>query len=125
MLTLFGLLHAAVTIATEITLAPLVVTMLSGLVIPLIVGLVTKSGASAQLKQVVTILLAGIAALITSSTLADGSAVFSLETLLLAGMAWLVSITSYLGVYRPLNLNDHTLPDRGLGAVDTTGFEKG
>lgn len=125
MLTLFGLLYAAVTIATEVTLAPLVVSMIVGLAIPLVVGLVTKSGASAQLKQVVTILLAGIAALITSSTVADGSAVFSLETLLLTGMTWLVSIASYLGVYRPLNANDHLAPDRGLGVVDTTGVEKG
>lgn len=126
MYTLSVLLVAAVTIATEISLTPLVVTMLSGLVIPILVGYITKSGAAPQVKQVATILLAGVAALLTSSTLADGSAVFSLETLLLAAMAWLVSIASYLGVYRPLNLNDHTLPDAGFGKViETTGFEKG
>lgn len=124
--TLSVLLVAAVTLATEIALTPIVVSMLSGLVIPIVVGIVTKSGARPQVKQVATILLAGIAALITSSTLADGSAVFSVETLLLAAMAWLVAIASYLGVYRPLNLNDHTAPDRGFGQViDTTGFEKG
>lgn len=124
--TLSVLLVAAVTLATEIALTPIVVTMLSGLGIPIIVGIVTKSGAAPQVKQVVTIVLAGVAALITSSTLADGSAVFSLETLLLAAMAWLVAIASYLGVYRPLNLNDHTLPNTGLGTVvETTGFEKG
>lgn len=124
--TLSVLLVAAVTLATEISLAPIVVTMLSGLVIPIIVGFVTKSAAGPQVKQVATILLAGIAALLTSSTLADGSAVFSLETLLLAVMAWLIAIASYLGVYKPFNLNDHTAPDRGFGQViETTGFEKG
>lgn len=125
MFILSALLVAAVTIATEVTLAPIVVALLSGLIIPVLVGIVTKSGASAQLKQAVTIVLAGVAALITSSTLADGSAVFSLETLLLAVMSWLVAIASYLGVYRPQNLNDRTAPNFGLGAVDTTGFEKG
>lgn len=124
--TLSVLLVAAVTLATEITLTPIVVSMLSGLVIPIIVGFVTKSGAAPQIKQVATILLAGVAALITSSTLVDGSAVFSIETLLLAAMAWLIAIASYLGVYKPFNLNDHAAPDRGFGqVVDTTGFEKG
>ena len=124
--TLSVLLLGAVTIATEVQMTPLVVTMLVGLIIPIVVGIITKSAARPQVKQVVTIVLAGITALITSSTLADGSAVFSIETLLLAGFTWLVSIASYLGVYRPLNLNDHTLPDSGLGTViDTTGFEKG
>jgi hypothetical protein len=124
--TVSVLLVAAVTISTEIALTPIVVTMLSGLIIPIAVGIVTKSAAAPQVKQVVTIVLAGVAALITSSTLADGSAVFSLETLLLAGFTWLVAIASYLGVYRPLNLNDHTLPNSGLGTVvEATGFEKG
>lgn len=124
--TLSLLLVAAVTLATEIRLTPIVVTMLSGLVIPIIVGFVTQSAAGPQVKQVATILLAGVAALIASSTLADGTAVFSVETLLLAAMAWLVAIASYLGVYKPLNLNDRTAPNRGIGSVvETNGFEKG
>ncbi len=116
-------LLAAVTIASEVELAPIVVTMLSGLVIPVLVGLVTKSAARPPVKQVATILLSGVAALVASSTMIDGSAVFSVETALLAGMAWLMSVASYLGVYQPLDLNDRMLPGSGLGrAVE---IEKG
>jgi hypothetical protein len=106
---------SAVTLATEIELTPIAVTVLSGLVIPVLVGLVTKSTARPQVKQVLTVLLSGVAALVATTTLDDGSAVFSLETLLLATVSWLVAIASYLGVYKPLNLNDHTAPDRGFG----------
>jgi hypothetical protein len=107
----------AVAIATTITLTPIVVTLLTGTLIPILVGLVTRSGASPGLKQAITIVLAGAAALIVQSTLADGSAVFSLETLILAAANWLVAIATYAGFFRSLNINDHLAPTRGLGPV--------
>ncbi len=115
----------AVSIDTTITLAPLVVVLLTGTFIPILVGIVTKLDASPGLKQVVTIVLAGIAGLLNASLVADGSAVFSVETLLLACATWLVAIAEYAGVMGSARINDRLFPNFGLGApIGTTAVEK-
>lgn len=124
---LFHLIGAAlaVSIETTITLAPLVVVLLVGTFIPILVGIVTKLDASPALKQVLTIVLSGIAGLLNTAVVADGSAVFSVETLLLAGATWLTAIATYAGVYGSARTNDHLAPKFGIGgAIDTTAVEK-
>lgn len=114
----------AVALATAITLTPVVVSLLTGTVIPVLVGAVTKSGASRRLKQAVTLVLSGIAALIFAGVTGDGSSVFTLETVAYAAMSWASSIAIYNDVYKRLDLNEKLAPERGLGVIDTTAVER-
>ena len=102
-------------VVTSVTIGPLVVTLLSGTIIPILVGLVTKSSASAGWKQAATVVLAGVAGLIQSSVGVTGASVLSTDTLILAAASWVVAIATYHGVYQAHDINSTLSPDRGLG----------
>jgi hypothetical protein len=119
------LLALAVTLASTITLSAVAVQLLVGVLLPVFIGAVTKSNASAGLKQALTVILVGLSALLIISTLSDGTAVISLETLLLTAGGWVVTIAAYHGLYKPHDLNGHLAPDSGLGgAIEATGYER-
>jgi hypothetical protein len=100
-------------------LDPQVVRALVVLVIPVLVGLVTKASASDRVKAVVTIVLAGVGTLIVQATADDGSAVIS------AVMAWdwlvttALAVAAYLGILKPVvgngDLNSKLAPSKGIG----------
>lgn len=97
------------------TLSAGLVMMISTFVIPIIVGLLTKYNASASLKQFVTAILAAVASLINAATQLDGTAVISKEMLTLAIGTFVLSQATYLGIYKPLDLNAKTAPNLGVG----------
>jgi hypothetical protein len=99
----------------EIELSAMVVLFLVSLVIPTLTGLITKSSAPAQVKQVVTLVLASANGVLVTVTQQDGTAIVSTETLLFALLSLFISITSYLGIYRPHEANDRLAPEAGLG----------
>lgn len=109
-----SLLSAVTDSVSSFRIPALGVQLIIGLVIPFLTGLLTKLNASATVKQVVTIVLAGVSALIVSSTVGE-EAVISWETLGYAALGWLVAVLSYLGLYQPHNLNAKTAPDKGIG----------
>lgn len=116
----------AVTITTAATLGPLAIQAIVGTLIPVATGLVTKSAAGPSVKQAVTAFLAAVSGLITASVAETGVAVISVETALLAFLAWIVAVATYNGVYSAQHLNDRLAPNRGLGeVVDARSFEKG
>ena len=99
-------------------LDPQVVRTIVVLVIPVLVGLVTKASASDRVKAVVTIVLAAVGTLIVNATGDDGSAVVSAPVV----WDWLVTtglaVASSLGVLKPLaggDLNGKLAPSVGLG----------
>lgn len=96
-------------------LAPLAVTVILGTVIPLLTGLLTKLNASPAVKGTINLLLAAIAGVITASLVEGGAAVFSSETLILAGLAWVQSVAAYLGFWQNININAKLAPGVGVG----------
>ena len=102
--------------------APVVLTI-TGLVIPLVTGLLTKFTLPSWVKGIITIVLNAVAAMVVTATQADGTAVISNATLLSAVYGVVVSVVSYVSVYKPAGLPssapDATLaPNAGLGKKD-------
>ena len=98
----------------SIQLSPLVVTAIVALFVPLGVGLLTKIDLSPTWKGAVNIVLSAINAAVVTATVADGTAIFSQETLVAAFFGMVVSLATYLQIYKPLDINTKLLPDKGI-----------
>jgi hypothetical protein len=97
-----------------LTIPALLVTIIVSYLTPILTGLLTRIDASASTKQFVAAVLSAVTGLVASSTLADGTAVFSTSTLTLAAIAFLANQTAYLGLYRPHGANSYLLPNIGI-----------
>jgi hypothetical protein len=104
---------AAVT--NQIQFNAFTVSAILSLVIPVLTGLVTKVSAPAGFKQIVTIVLTAVAALVSQNVVGDGSSVITKEVGLLWAMNLAIAITSYLGIYKPHGTNAKLAPESGLG----------
>lgn len=91
------------------------VLLITGLVLPVIVGLATKLGASSKLKALTNFVAAGIAAFITNAVDDTGHAVFSLAQLRDWVLVFTISTVTYLGLAKPLDLPAKLAPNHGLG----------
>ena len=89
---------------STVAIAAPVVTLIVSLLIPLVNGFFTTITTSSKVKAYATILLNAVSALITNGILSDGSAVFSSETLYTWVLGTVVSVVSYAGLYKPLDL---------------------
>jgi chromate transport protein ChrA len=95
-----------------------VAMFISGVLIPILVGLVTKLGAPPALKAILHALLAAIAGLIITATTLDGVAVFSRESLVSAFIAWITGVAAYLGFLKPTQISpavNHATANFGIG----------
>ena len=84
-----------------------------GPLLPVVVGLISKSKAAAQLKAVLTIAVSFVAGLINQ--IVEGTAVWSKELAIATVIAYVVTIASYLGVYKNFEANSKLLPNFGFG----------
>lgn len=98
----------------EIQLSALTVTFIVSVFIPIITAVVTKLDTSATVKGVVTLILNLVNASVVGAVVADGSAVFSEETLIAALIGMTISVASYLGFYKPVDINAKALPEKGI-----------
>lgn len=96
-------------------LSPLTVSVLSGVVIPIVVGVVTKLRASAFVKGAISLFLAAVAGLLAQNIIPEGGAVISQDALFFAAVAFATQLAMYLGIYKPLDLNAKTAPNAGIG----------
>lgn len=98
---------------------PLVVTLILSLVLPVVVGAVTKLSATTAVKNVAVIVVTAVATLINANVTDTGAAVISWNT----AAYWLISlfttITAYLGLYKPVEANASLAPDFGFGGSGT------
>ena len=97
------------------TLTVLVTTMIVSYIIPAATSLITKASASAWLKQFVTALLAAVNALVVTATQADGTALLTKTTVLLALGSFLAAQAAYVGLFKPHNANSTIAPTKGIG----------
>ena len=105
-----------------------VAMFISGVIIPILVGLVTKLHASSALKAILHAFLSAVAGLIITATALDGVAVFSRESLVLAFMTWITGVAAYFGFLVPTQVSTKinlATKDVGIGpsAPDTTRIE--
>lgn len=91
-----------------LTLSALTVSLVVALIIPVVTGLVTRHSTSSGVKGLVTLVLNAVQALVVSATLADGTAVISEETFVQFALSLGISVASYAGVYKPLNVTSST-----------------
>lgn len=105
---------------SQITLSAWLVTLISTFIIPIITGLLTKYNAGVGLKQFVTAVLSAVAGLVSNGIQPDGSATFSKETLVLVLTTFIVTQATYLGIYKPFDLNAKTAPNAGVGSSSST-----
>lgn len=85
----------------EITLAPQTVQIIIGILLPLLVGAVTKLNASKAVKSFVLLVLSLIGGTISQAIGADGSAFFSQDMLIGVAATWVVAIATYYGFWKP------------------------
>lgn len=97
------------------TISATITTLLVSFLIPAVVSLLTKSAASAWVKQFVAALLAAITGVLVAATAIDGSAAIRGPAVLLALGAFIAAQAAYVGVYKPHNVNEAIAPTVGLG----------
>ena len=84
-----------------LTLDAQLVLILSGTILPFLVGLITKAHAASWLKAVLLAVLSILTGILTVSTQMDGTAVLSKDTVIAAVLAWLVAGTAYARLWKP------------------------
>lgn len=83
----------------SVHLSVVIVSGLLGIVLPLLVGFVTKS--HSPHKGVVLGVLSALSAMLVNGTLGDGSAVISQQSLLAFGAVLVAAVTAYSQLWKP------------------------
>jgi hypothetical protein len=81
------------------------VMIILSVVIPLVLGVLLKPTNPEWVKVLAGGVVAGIATLITEAIRDDGTAVLSQEMLVQFAVQWIGVIATYLGVWKPLQIN--------------------
>ncbi len=96
--------------------------LLTGLVLPILVGAITKYAGRDDIKAIVGIVVAAISALVLRMTQYDGSAIFDPDYLVDIALVYGAQLASFLGFWRNLGTNEHgkginafLAPEKGLG----------
>jgi hypothetical protein len=95
-----------------------VVTLLCGTIIPILTGLVTRFEVSSQIKELITIALNAITAMLTTALVGD-TAIISGQTIINFLISLALSYASYYGIYKKVGLTSSSpegklLPNKGL-----------
>lgn len=96
------------------SLSPLTVATLTGVLLPVLVGLVTRVTAPARVKVIANIVLSGAAALVLNAVNEQGYAVLSEDMVAVFVQQTVIAVAAYLGVYKPLGAPQRLLPEHGL-----------
>lgn len=99
----------------RIVLAPYMVTIITGLLLPFLLALITKLDADSKIKAVLGVGMAGVGALVARAITLDGSAVFTWPLLLDVGMVYIPQALSYVALYSKFDINAKMAPQFGIG----------
>lgn len=106
-------------IAPTISVSSWSVLLVTSLIVPVIVGTLTKLNAPATLKVGVNIVLTAVTTLLVVNATADGGALISRQSLNLWVVSTLVSVASYLGFWQNVGggkgINAMAAPNMGIG----------
>lgn len=82
------------------------VTVLMGLILPVINGLIMRPDWADQTKAALGVITAGVAAVINVSLVDGGAAIISQSTIQTAVLTWAIQIVTLYGVYKPVGVDD-------------------
>src|SRR5688500_12073185 len=102
-------------VGSEYIIAAPTWTVITGLLLPIVIGFITKANASKSFQAIVGILVAAVGAIVVRATTVDGAAVFDQALILDATLVYVPQIASYLGFWKNLDLNQKMAPNVGLG----------
>ena len=94
---------------------PSTLIIISAIVIPFIVGLLTKLHAPDKVKAGMNLVLVGITTLLAQAVTETGHAVLSTTTIKEWAIGLTISIGTYYGMLKPLGGREFLLPNKGLG----------
>lgn len=97
------------------TIRPEVWTIITGLLLPFVVGTVTHIAASPRMKAAIGALCAVLTAVATRATLGDGSAFLSAALIRDVVITFALSAGGYEVFWKHFNINDGLAPDHGIG----------
>jgi hypothetical protein len=89
--------------------------ILTSVIVPLVVGFFTKLDASPRVKVVVNLVLTAFMSLIGNALNENGIAVISSQMFSNFVIGLVVSIGTYYGVYKPLEIPTKSAPNKGIG----------
>ena len=95
----------------QVSLSALTVTIIISLLIPIVVGIITKYSVPSYIKGLITLVLNAVNALLTTALVADGTAVISKPTFIAWFLGLAISVATYAGVYKPLGVTSTPNPD--------------
>jgi hypothetical protein len=101
----------------QVVLAPPIVMVVISIIIPVVVGLISKASLPGAVKAAILLALNALNALIVTAITIDGSAVLTKEAFINFVFGVVVSVASYFGVYRPARITSHGVlgPTVGIG----------
>jgi hypothetical protein len=105
-------------VGATLTLSDTGVRLIIGLVLPIVLGLIVKASNPEWVKVIGGIVVAAIAALITDNLQDNGTAVLSWDMFVGAVLIYVPQVVSYLGIWKPLDLNNRLAPDKGLIPIE-------
>lgn len=91
------------------------VSLILGFFLPILNGFLIRTTMPEALKVSIGIVIAGAAALIANAMLDDGSAVLSWDMLTQFALVYGAQIAAYLGVWKPVEINERTGPGLPIG----------
>jgi hypothetical protein len=103
-----------------ITLDPSTVVVITAVIVPILVGFLTKLNAPAGLKAFVNLIVAALGTLAAQAMTEDGYAVVSQDMFKAWAVTTTISIATYYGVYKPWNVPNALAPSKGLGSGSDT-----
>lgn len=100
----------------HVRLPALGVSILLGIVIPLLIDLVTKRTTGSSLKALLLAGLAAAAGLVTQAIVDDGTAVVSAQGIVLAVTTWVSGAIAHGYLWKPTGVSDHV--EAKVGVTD-------
>lgn len=117
----------AVLAAAIVSISPTTLSIVAGLALPLIVGLITKAQTTPAVKAVANAVLAAVAGGV--SLLVANNGTMELRQLVTAiALAFVVSGAAHQHLWKPLGVSEiiaQLFPDTGLGKLDPLHFDLG
>ena len=82
------------------------VTLFGAVLLPLVVGVVSKNVAAKAVKSILLLSITALATLLARATLEDGKAVFTQELIQDGMVNWVVAIAAYYGLWKPTGVSE-------------------
>jgi len=101
---------------TQVVISNAWVTVIVGVLLPLVTAVLVKAGASTKVRAAAAILISGVAAVLTQLVVDGADAVLTWETARQFLLLYGVQFMTYLGFWKPVvEVQAKVLPEVGIG----------